>query len=196
VARVEEFIDDLVSEAKSIDPECLCTFTSFPPTEFLRPESVDFVCFNVYLHNQKPFEDYLARLQTLADAKPLVLGEFGMDSIREGEAHQSEFLSWQIESMFRGGLAGTVVFSFTDDWFRGGLQIEDWGFGLTTRDRKPKESFRACAAPVSDRAAFSASKEHQSLGGCCHYNGCANAAELSRIARPVELPRLRSHPRG
>jgi glycosyltransferase involved in cell wall biosynthesis len=143
VARIEKFIDDLVAEAKSIDPECLCTFTSFPPTEFLRPESVDFICFNVYLHHQNSFEAYLARLQTLADAKPLVLGEFGLDSIRETEAGQSNFLSWQIESAFRGGLAGTVVFSFTDDWFRGGMQIEDWGFGLTTRDRQPKESFRA-----------------------------------------------------
>lgn len=141
VRRVENFIDELVAVAKSADPDCLCTFTSFPPTEFLQPESIDFVCFNVYLHNQKSFDGYLARLQTLADAKPLILGEFGMDSIREGEAHKSEFLQWQIESAFRAGLAGTVVFSFTDDWFRGGMQIEDWGFGLTTHDRQPKASF-------------------------------------------------------
>lgn len=57
--------------------------------------------------------------------------------------HQSEFLAWQIEGAFRNGLAGTVVFSYTDDWFRGGMQIEDWAFGLTTRDRRPKESFAA-----------------------------------------------------
>src|SRR5262249_4115292 len=90
-----------------------------------------------------PFEGYLARLQTLSGAKPLVLGEFGMDSIREGEARKCEFLGWQIESAFRGGLAGTVLFSFTDDWVRGGMQIEDWGFGLTTRDRRPKAAFNS-----------------------------------------------------
>src|SRR3989442_8856964 len=106
VDKVERFIDSLIDEAKSIDPGCLCTFTSFPPTEFLQPAKIDFVCFNVYLHEPKSFEAYLARLQTLADARPLVLGEFGMDSIREGEAHKCEFLSWQIESAFRGGLAG------------------------------------------------------------------------------------------
>jgi O-antigen biosynthesis protein len=143
VARVRSLIDLLVAEAKQIDPQCLCTFTSFPPTEFLQSESVDFVCFNVYLHHPKPFAAYLDRLQTLAGAKPLVLGEFGMDSIRNGEAQKCEFLQWQIELACRAGLAGTVVFSFTDDWFRGGLQIEDWGFGLTTRDRQPKESFHA-----------------------------------------------------
>src|SRR2546430_12422190 len=64
-----------------------------------------------------------------------------MDSLREREAAQAEFLGWQIETAFRAGLAGTVVYSFTDDWFRGGQQIEDWGFGLTTRERQPKKSF-------------------------------------------------------
>ena len=141
VRVVEKFIDHLVSEAKAISPDCLCTFASFPPTEFLRPESIDFVCFNVYLHQPPAFEGYLARLQSLAEHRPLVLGEFGMDSVRSGEAHRSEFLKWQIESAFNCGLAGTVLFSYTDDWFRGGMQIEDWGFGLTRRDRSPKPAF-------------------------------------------------------
>jgi GT2 family glycosyltransferase len=141
VARVERFIDQLIDDARSVDPLCLCTFTSYPPTEFLQPQNPDFVCFNVYLHEPKAHDAYLARLQTLADAKPLVLGEFGMDSIREGEARKCEFLAWQIEGAFRNGLAGAVVFSYTDDWFRGGMQIDDWAFGLTTRDRTPKESF-------------------------------------------------------
>jgi len=143
VKRVEQFIDELIEAARAIDPRCLYTFTNFPPTEFLQPRNIDFVCFNVYLHTRGEFSAYMARLQMLADTKPVVLGEFGMDSIREGQAHQAEFLSWQIEQAFRDGLAGTVVFSFTDDWFRGGLQIEDWAFGLTTRDRKPKDAFRA-----------------------------------------------------
>ena len=138
---VVDFIDDLVHEAKRADPECLCTFTNYPPTEFLRPQSVDFVCFNVYLHERQPFESYLARLQMLAESKPLVLGEFGIDSLREGEARQGEILEWQIQSAFRGGLAGAVVFSLTDDWWRGGRQIEDWKMGLTTCDRQPKAAF-------------------------------------------------------
>jgi GT2 family glycosyltransferase len=143
VRRVEAFIEELIEVGRSADPACLFTFTNYPPTEFLHPRGIDFACFNVYLHRPKDFEAYLARLQMLADTKPLVLGEFGMDSLREGEAQQGEFLSWQIELAARGGLAGTIVFSFTDDWFRGGLQIEDWAFGLTTRERQRKESFLA-----------------------------------------------------
>ncbi len=140
---VADFIDDLVQEAKRTDPECLCTFANYPPTEFLRPQGVDFICFNLYLHQEPQLQSYLARLQMQAEGKPLLLGEFGMDSLREGEARQAEFLAWQIESAFRGGLAGAVVFTFTDDWWRGGRQILDWKMGLTTRDRQPKASFWA-----------------------------------------------------
>jgi GT2 family glycosyltransferase len=139
--RVAEFIDELVAEAKRLDPQCLCTYTNFPSTEFLRPQSLDFICFNVYLHQPQPFKSYLARLQLLADAKPLVLGEFGVDSLREGEQAKCEMLAWQTELAFRGGLAGTVVFSFTDDWHHGGEQITDWQMGLTTTGRERKRSF-------------------------------------------------------
>src|SRR6266478_3160037 len=138
---VGDFIDDLVHEAKGIDPECLCTFTNYPPTEFLRPQSLDFVCFNLYLHHEQSFKNYLARLQMLAESKPLILGEFGIDSLREGEEKKCQMLRWQIEGIFRSGLAGAVLFSFTDEWFKDGRLIEDWQMGLTTRDRSRKESF-------------------------------------------------------
>ena len=93
------------------------------------------------MHDPSSFENYLARLQMLADAKPLLLGEFGLDSIREGEERKSELLRAQIEMSCRAGLAGTIIYSFTDDWFRGGRQVEDWALGLTTRNRQPKKSF-------------------------------------------------------
>jgi GT2 family glycosyltransferase len=141
--QVAQFIEELVAEAKAIDPDCLCTFGNFPPSEFLRPQSIDFHCFNIYLHQRRAYENYLARLQMIADTKPLVIGETGIDSLREGEEHKCTILSWQIEAGFRHGLAGLFVFSFTDDWFRNGIQVEDWTMGLTTRDRKPKASFHA-----------------------------------------------------
>ena len=138
---VTDFIEELVALAKSIDPDGLCTFANYPPTEFLRPTSIDFHCFNVYLHHRRPFENYLARLQMQADTKPLILGEFGVDSKREGEAGKCEMLAWQIESAFRCGVAGLIVFSYTDDWVVGGARVEDWFMGLTTRERQPKDSF-------------------------------------------------------
>jgi O-antigen biosynthesis protein len=144
--KMAEFLDGLIDVAKECDPLCLCTMGNYPPTEFLRPRNLDFVMFNVYLHQQKPFENYLARLQMIADTKPLVLGEFGLDSIREGEVHKCDVLGWKIETAFRGGVAGAFVYAFTDDWFKDGHQIEDWEFGLVTRSRVRKPSFETVKA--------------------------------------------------
>lgn len=140
---VEEFIDSLVDAVKTLDAGTLCTFGNFPPTEFLRPKLTDFACFNVYLHKPRVFENYLARLQMLADNQPLVLGEFGMDSLREGEAAKCALLDTQIEASFRHGLAGCIVYAFTDEWFKDGRPVTDWEMGLVTREREPKPSYFA-----------------------------------------------------
>ncbi len=155
---VAEFLDDLIELAREEDPECLYTFGNFPPTEFLRPRKADFYCWNLYLHQPRPFENYLARLQMLADSKPVMLGEFGLDTLREGEERQAETLGWSIESAFRAGCAGVVVYSFTDDWYKDGRQVSDWQFGLTTVGRLPKPSFgtvrrQFSAAPYFPRPA-------------------------------------------
>jgi GT2 family glycosyltransferase len=152
-AAVEDFLDELIGLVKQIDPECLATFGNFPPTEYLRPRDLDFLCFNVYLHQTRALANYLARLQLLADTKPLVLGEVGLDSLRHGEGAQAELLAAQVEAAFRGGLAGTIVYSFTDEWYKDGRLIEDWRFGLTAADRSRKPAFAAvqaafAAAPV------------------------------------------------
>ena len=60
------------------------SYANFPPTEYLDLDFLDFVSFNVYLHRERDFRRYLSRLQNLADDKPLVLTEFGIDSMREG----------------------------------------------------------------------------------------------------------------
>src|SRR6266850_5269588 len=143
---VENFLDELIAVAKEADPGCLCTFSNYPPTEFLHPRTIDFLSFNVYLHQRKVYENYLYRLQMLAEKKPLLISEFGIDSLREGEEAKCEILSWQVETTFRAGLAGTVVFSFTDDWVVAGEPIADWAMGLTTPERKRKPSFRAVQA--------------------------------------------------
>jgi len=143
--RIEKFLDELAAIVKAADRDRLVTFVNFPPTEFLQPASVDFVSFNVYLHELQPFSNYLDRLQSLAASKPLLLAEMGMDSQREGHEAQCRFLSGHIEAAFRAGLAGVVVFSFTDDWYTGGYPIQDWFFGLTDRNRNPKPAFDVVA---------------------------------------------------
>ena len=143
--RIEEFLDELAGIVKQADPQRLVTFVNYPPTEFLQPKSLDFVSFNVYLHDPQPFANYLDRLQSLAGGRPLLLAEFGMDSQKEGEKAKAQFLSGHIEVAFRAGLAGAFIFAFTDDWHTGGHQIENWFFGLTDKDRKPRGAYHAVA---------------------------------------------------
>jgi GT2 family glycosyltransferase len=138
--RVTEFVEHLVNIARREDPRALYSYASYPPTEYLLPQNVDFLTFNVYLHRREDFERYLARLQNLADDKPLMMGEFGMDTIRHTEEEQAEMIGWHLDAVVRGGLAGTILYAWTDEWHRGGNEILDWAFGLVRRDRTPKKA--------------------------------------------------------
>ncbi len=72
--RVTYFVEKLISIARAADPRPLYSYASYPPTEYLLPQNVDFYTFNVYLERRTDFEKYLARLQNLAEDKPLILG--------------------------------------------------------------------------------------------------------------------------
>ena len=143
--KVRDFLASLVKDVKSHDPLALVSYANFPSTEYLTVDFTDFLCFNVYLHNENAFRRYVARLHNLAVDRPLVLTEFGMDSMREGGEHQAETLSWQVKTAFELGCAGTCVFAWTDEWFTGGHLIEDWAFGVVDADREPKPAFAAVA---------------------------------------------------
>jgi GT2 family glycosyltransferase len=139
--RVREFLRGLVALVKQEHPEALVSYANFPSTEYLTVDFTDFVCFNVYLHDAGAFRRYVARLHNLATDRPLVLTEFGVDSLREGRDGQRDILSWQVHAAFAAGVAGTCVFAWTDEWFTGGHLIEDWAFGLVDRERRPKPAF-------------------------------------------------------
>src|SRR6266540_3893834 len=141
--RVERYLERLFQAAKAEDPEGLVTYANYPSTEYLQLPFLDLVCFNVYLESQEPLEAYLARLQNLAGDRPLILGEIGLDSRGHGEDTQARVLDWQIRAAFAAGCAGAFVFAWTDEWHTGGAAAEDWDFGLTTRDRRPKPALAA-----------------------------------------------------
>jgi glycosyltransferase involved in cell wall biosynthesis len=152
---IERFIEKLYRVAKAEDPEALFTYVNFPTTEYLSLPFLDIVCFNVYLESREKLSGYLARLQNIAGERPLLMAEIGLDSRRNGEDAQADSLSWQIETAFSAGCAGAFAFAWTDEWYRGGFDIEDWDFGLTARDRTPKPALAAArdafaAAPFRD----------------------------------------------
>ena len=190
--RVTEFVENLIYLAKRANPEALYSYASFPPTEYLLPQNADFFTFNVYLHRQEDFDRYLARLQNLAEDRPLLLGEFGMDTIRHSEDEQAEMLGWHIDSVVRGGLAGTIIYAWTDEWFRGGQEITDWAFGLVTRDRQPKQACRrvrelfAGDQPVTSRVPLESHPRVSVI--VCSYNGAKTLRDCLTALDRVDYP--------
>lgn len=182
------FIDELAGLAKAADPGCLVTFANYPPTEYLAGRDIDFVCFNVYLHDRRPFADYLSHLQMIANDKPLVIGELGMDSVREGETEQAAFLTRQIETVFRGGLAGVWVFSFTDEWHKDGRLIEDWRFGLVDVERKEKPAFSAVKAAFAEAPYFKLKRAPKVSVVVCTYNGSKTLRVCLRSLKKLNYP--------
>src|SRR5665213_142274 len=145
--RVEQFVESLVALVRREHPGALVSYANFPSTEYLNvADFCAFLCFNVYLHDETAFRRYIARLHNLTFTKPLVLTEFGADSLRSSEEEQRRILSWHINAAFAGGAAGTFVFAWTDEWFTGGHSIEDWDFGLVDRQRRPKPAFAEIVA--------------------------------------------------
>ena len=141
--RIAGFLRELVGLIKSVEPTALVGYANFPSTEYLETDFTDFLAFNVYLHSEPEFRRYLSRLHSLAGDRPLVLTEFGIDSFHEGETMQASTLSWQVRAALDMGVAGTVVFSFTDEWYTGGCDIQNWAFGLVDRERRCKPAFQA-----------------------------------------------------
>jgi GT2 family glycosyltransferase len=141
--RIARHLERLYHAAKDEDPGGLVTYVNFPTTEYLHLPFLDFVCFNVYLEDQGRLSAYLTRLQNLAGDLPVVMAEIGLDSRRNGEEGQAEVLDWQVRTAFAAGCAGAFVFAWTDEWHRGGQDIDDWAFGLTTRERRPKPALAA-----------------------------------------------------
>jgi GT2 family glycosyltransferase len=172
--RVERFLARLCRAARQEDRGALVTYVNFPSTEYLRLPEVDFLSFNVFLERRELLERYLARLQNLAHDRPLLLTELGLDSRRHGEAEQAHALQWQLEACARAGCAGTFVFAWTDQWHRGGHEIRDWDFGLTTREREPKLALAALARAYSHAPPAAAVRISVVI---CTYNGAATLRE-------------------
>src|SRR4051794_35618053 len=149
-SRVEEFLRDIYQDAKAPSPDSLLTYVNYPPTEYLDTECYDVASFNVYLHREVNLRAYLARLQQVAGPKPLLLAEAGADSIREGEEGQARITAMHIRAAFNEGLCGAVAFSWTDEWWRGGHDVEDWAFGLVDRDRQPKLALGAVSRAFAE----------------------------------------------
>jgi GT2 family glycosyltransferase len=149
-SRIERFLRDVYDDAKQAAPDALLTYVNYPPTDYLDLSFFDLCAFNVYLHRGDDLREYLAHLQVVAGNRPLLLAEGGADSLREGEEGQAALTAAQIRIAFEEGACGAVVFSWTDDWWRGGHTVDDWRFGLTDERRQPKPALADVSREYAD----------------------------------------------
>ncbi len=186
--KIEEFLKDLYHAVKQADPEGLVTYVNYPTTEYLDLSFLDFDCFNVYLETPEKLSAYIARLHNLVGDRPLVLAEIGLDSMRNGVEKQAEVLKWQIETVFAKGSAGIFIFAWTDEWWRGGFEIEDWDFGIVSRARRPKAALTA----VSEAMKAVPLKDDHGLPFIsvvvCSYNGSATIRDTMEGLQQVDYP--------
>ncbi|PYO89494.1 MAG: glycosyl transferase, partial [Gemmatimonadetes bacterium] len=183
-AAVERYLNRMCRVVREEDPDGLVTYVNYPTTEYLRLPCLDFVCFNVYLESQERLRAYIARLQNIAGDRPLLMSELGLDSVRNGEGAQAQSLDWQVRTAFAGGCAGAFVFSWTDEWYRHGNDVEDWAFGLTRADRSPKPALDA-AREAFDDVPFSPRLRWPRVSVVvCSYNGARTINDcLEGLAR-------------
>jgi GT2 family glycosyltransferase len=188
--RIERFLADLHAAVKDAAPGSLITYVNFPPTEYLDLSGFDLCAFNVYLHREPDLRAYLARLQQVAGAKPLLLAEAGADSRHEGEAEQARITSMHVRAAFEEGLCGAIAFAWTDEWWRGGHAVTDWHFGLVDTARRAKPALAAVSQAFAD-APFSATARSawpRVTVVVCAYNAADTIGEclesLSRLDYP------------
>lgn len=168
-ARVRTFLEDVIESCREIAPQSLFSYATYPSTEYLIPRNADFLSVNVYLEQRGSLEAYLQRLHNLAGDKPLLITEFGLDTASHDEAAQYETRRWFEETCKHAAVAGTVWFSYTDEWFRGGEDVTAWRFGLVNGHRQERLAAHLQPEPTSETNAT-----HLRISVIvCTYNGTA-----------------------
>ncbi|MGH2810010.1 MAG: glycosyltransferase, partial [Actinomycetota bacterium] len=186
IARV---ISELVEVVREEDPEQLVSYANYPTAEYLELSDLDFLTFNVFLEDPHDFRKYLARLHHMAGDRPLVMGELGLDA-SQCEQRQAELIRDQLQVAMERGVAGSCVFSWTDEWAVGGKPVDGWRFGLTRADRSPRPALKELAA--STRLAVSDLRDEwpSMTVVICGHNAASTLEECLEHVCALDYPAL------
>lgn len=175
--EVRKSLELLIEDCWVTHPHLLYAYASFPSTEYLEPENADFTAMNVYLEDPERYRSYLARLHNVAGDRPVMISEFGADSLSLGEGRQAELLLWAYEESFTTGCAGFSAYAWSDVWWNHGALVEGWMFGLTRSDGSSKCALDCLSGSFlmtgRDRQQFQRAEQPQPKISVivCTYNG-------------------------
>jgi GT2 family glycosyltransferase len=86
------------------------------------------------------------------------------------------------------GLAGTCIFSWTDEWWVGGQKVEGWYFGLTGENRRPKPALKVTENYYRRRPSELREEWPRVSVVVCAYQAEATIEECLRSLAKLEYP--------
>lgn len=185
--RIITGLHDLYSAAKTADPRHPISHANWPPARHLDLRFLDFVSFNVYplwppevvAMGFGPFIRDV--LRPIAGNKPLLITEFGANTIEAGEQGQQRLLRDSWHGLVEAGAAGGIVFEFADEWWKNydnPVRSGDWwdrvpaaddearqdddpeeNYGLVRADRTAKPALQVVSALFAEETERSAARE-------------------------------------
>jgi GT2 family glycosyltransferase len=165
---------DLYQAVKSLDSQHPITSANWPPAKDLDLRFFDITSFNLYpLWPPEVvamgYGAYIIRvLQPIAGDKPLLLTEFGVNSIEAGEDGQARLLRQSWNGIRESGAVGGIIFEFADEWWKNydnPARPGDWWDRVPApddekkQDQDPEETYGIVTATRQPKPAFSVVKE-------------------------------------
>ncbi len=193
--RIEEFLNSLVRIVKKHDPLALAAYANFPPTEYLLPSDVDFYSYK----RLPPSQEGPRRLPSAAcKTSPATSRSSSPNSAWTPSAIPSPSRPRSSPStsppFFQNGLAGTFIFSWTDEWFTDGVDVTDWAFGIVTKERKKKASYAALQPLLKnpERPLYQRFEPEKPLPMVsivvCSYNGARTLRDCMKSLQNLNYP--------
>lgn len=160
---------DLYTAIKASDPAHPVSHANWPPARHLNLQFLDFISFNVYpLWPPEVvamgFGRYVeAVLRPIAADKPLLISEFGANTIEAGEEGQARLIRDSWNGLIEAGAAGGIVFEFADEWWKNyenPARPGDWWTRLPApddelrHDQDPEETYGLVRADRTPKPAL------------------------------------------
>jgi len=190
--EVRDSMEELIEVCRATSDKLLIAYANYPSTEYLEPRNADFTAFNVYLEDREALRSYLPRLQNLAGDRPVLITEFGLDTMRHTEELQAALLAAHLDECLEAGIAGTTLFAWSDRWASRGRDVKDWAFGLTRDDQSEKPVLTKLREklPPLHRHRDAVSLEHAPKISLvvCTYNGAAILSRCLTACLEIDYP--------
>lgn len=121
---VSRRLASLARRVRELDADRLIGHANWPVTKELATDEFDLVCFNLYPAwpyevAVRGFGPFLRQvLLPIAGGKPLLITEFGINSLEAGEERQARIIADCWREIDDSRAAGGIVFGWIDEWWK------------------------------------------------------------------------------